>query len=77
VQTVATEVFTDDEIKAVRKLRTMYGSTNWNNTGYFAVPGVVMRGLVERGYAKTRKRGPSAPAEYQGKFNSPIKAEYP
>ncbi len=70
-------MFTEEEMKAIRKLRTMYGCRNWNNAGYFDVPGVVMRKLVEDGYAEMRKRGPSEPAEYQGKFNHPNKFDFP
>ncbi len=56
----------DDHYKAATRLLTNYGRGNWNNTGYFDVPGEVMRDMVRLGYAEARKRTPSSPAEYRG-----------
>lgn len=56
-----------DYEKALRKLRSRYGRSTWNDAGYFDVPGATMRELVSAGHAEARKRSPSSPAEYRGR----------
>lgn len=60
----------DDKQKALTKLahlrRTVRPpSKRWRNTGYFDVPGAVMRGLADAGLCETRKRDGAAPQEYR------------
>ena len=68
--------FTPDELaereKAIMALGSMWGRSNWRDTGAFDVPGAIMRGLVTDGFAEARKRSPSAPAEYKGTYKAEV-----
>lgn len=60
----------DDKEKALAKLLHLRRTVRppckrWRNTGYFDVPGVVMRELVADGLCETRKRDGAAPQEYR------------
>ena len=57
-----------DTDKALGKLGTGHGNRNWNHAGCFDVPGQVMRDLVTKGHAQSRKLHAFAPAEYRGTY---------
>lgn len=56
----------DERSRAMVRLGGRWSQGHWANTGFFDVPGRVMRALVEEGYAQSRKPSPSCPAEYRG-----------
>ena len=53
--------------EALRRLNSDYARRSWNNTGYFKVPGAVMRDLVADGFAEMRKRSGSSPNEFRSR----------
>ena len=59
-----------DREKALAKLASLRRSNaprskRWRNTGYFDVPGAVMRQLADEGMCETRKRDAASPQEYR------------
>jgi hypothetical protein len=59
-----------DKEKAAAKVRHLRLKVSppckrWRNTGYFDVPGAVMRELAAEGVCETRKRDGAAPQEYR------------
>ena len=56
----------DEHSRALVRLGGPWSQRHWADTGYFDVPGQVMRGLVGKGFAESRKPSPSSPTEYRG-----------
>ena len=56
----------DERSRALVRLGGAWSQRHWANTGFFDVPGQVMRDLVAAGYAESRKPSPGCPTEYRG-----------
>ena len=61
-----------DREKALAKLdswalRKLSPCKQWRDTGYFDVPGAVMRALEAEGLVESRKRSGSSPTEWRRK----------